>query len=296
MKSFDFKKLDAFVSGTSSGNPAGYINLDNKNDITDSQMQQIAFELKNFVSEVAFVSPSDEPEIDFNFRYFSCEREVAFCGHATVAICYDITKNDLTISRKPFFNIMTSKGTIQITNNLEAEDLVYIQAPSPLFIDSSIAIDDISTALNINANEIDTTNAISIVNAGLDTLLVPLSHNNTCISCAPDYQTLRNFALRNEIDIINIYTSKTFKKDYNYRTRVFAPTFGYLEDPATGSGNAALGYYLLKHNLWDKDKLIIEQGANKENPNRIVLRKTESNNILIGGNGITRIRGEYLLF
>ncbi len=34
-------------------------------------------------------------------------------------------------------------------------------------------------------------------------------------------------------------------------TRVFAPKFGYLEDPATGSGNSAFGYYMLKNALWD---------------------------------------------
>jgi predicted PhzF superfamily epimerase YddE/YHI9 len=35
----------------------------------------------------------------------------------------------------------------------------------------------------------------------------------------------------------------------DFRVRVFAATFGYLEDPATGSGNSALGYYLLQHQL-----------------------------------------------
>jgi len=30
-----------------------------------------------------------------------------------------------------------------------------------------------------------------------------------------------------------------------------APKFGYLEDLATGLGNSAMGYYMLKNQLWD---------------------------------------------
>ena len=42
-------------------------------------------------------------------------------------------------------------------------------------------------------------------------------------------------------------------------------------DPATGSGNAALGYYLLNPGLWDGHILRIEQGRSRERPNIIRL-------------------------
>jgi PhzF family phenazine biosynthesis protein len=89
-------------------------------------------------------------------------------------------------------------------------------------------------------------------------------------------------------------------KNSNYRTRVFAPTFGYLEDPATGSGNSAFGYYLLKNNLWKGETVTIEQNGLKNNFNIVKLQKQidEKGNtrVLFGGGAIIRIEGKYKLY
>ena len=51
-------------------------------------MLQIAKELKGFVKEVGYVFGTSEGS--FDLKYFSSEREVDFCGHATIAIMYDL--------------------------------------------------------------------------------------------------------------------------------------------------------------------------------------------------------------
>jgi PhzF family phenazine biosynthesis protein len=295
MKKFQFKKIDAFTSGASSGNPAGYIELNSSADITESEMQQIAFELKNFVSEVGYVSQSQENGVDFDFRYFSCEKEVPFCGHATVAICYELAKENKNFRSKSHFRIRTKKGILRIENKIESENLVYIQAPPPAFIKSSIDLKYTAAALGISEDEIDSSRPSGIVNAGQNTLMVPIISSAVCINCAPDYMTLREYSLKNNIEIINIYTSDTINDQNHLRTRVFAPAFGYLEDPATGSGNAALGYFLIKHKIWTSQKMIIEQGVSRDNPNIVVLLKINDNEIKIGGRAVTRINGEYIL-
>jgi PhzF family phenazine biosynthesis protein len=295
LKIFIFKKLDAFTSGLSSGNPAGFIEVSNADEITEAEMQRIAYELKNFVSEVGFVSPSSDNNIDFNFRYFSCEKEVPFCGHATVAIAYELAKENKNVSSKPYISIRTKKGVLRIENKLEQENLVYIQAPLPVFIESCIDHKSLAHVLNIKPDDIDSTIPLEIVNAGQNTLLVPLKNKDICINCSPDYSTLRNYSVNNNVEVINIYTTDTVGINNNFRTRVFAPTFGYLEDPATGSGNAALGYYLIKHKKWNSNNIIIEQGVDYNNPNIIILKKSPDNEIHIGGRSVARIKGEYLL-
>ena len=55
MRAYRFKKLDAFASGRSAGNPAGAVYLDSPDEITPGEMQQVARELKGFVSEVGYV-------------------------------------------------------------------------------------------------------------------------------------------------------------------------------------------------------------------------------------------------
>ena len=75
---------------------------------------------------------------------------------------------------------------------------------------------------------------------------------------------------------------------------MFAPKFGYLEDPATGSGNSAFGYYMLKHNLWNGETISIEQNAELNNYN-IVKMKIIAGKVLIGGNAAVKIEGKYFL-
>jgi predicted PhzF superfamily epimerase YddE/YHI9 len=46
------KKIDAFATINSGGNPAGYVLLNSADDISVDEMQHMARELKGFVNEV----------------------------------------------------------------------------------------------------------------------------------------------------------------------------------------------------------------------------------------------------
>ncbi|HEY1406759.1 MAG TPA: PhzF family phenazine biosynthesis protein [Spirochaetota bacterium] len=296
MKRFPFRKLDAFTGGKSSGNPAGMVLLEGGQQITDADMQQIAFELKGFVSEVGFVSPSHENGVDFDFRFFSSEREVLFCGHATVAISYTLASETAALKKRSDFTIRTKKGILRIENHVSDENCVYIEAPAPSFIETPTDHIETAAALGLSLSQLDLNTPLSLVDAGLRSLLVPITDLESCLSCAPDYTALRAFSQKNGIDIIVLYTSDIHFAHNNYRTRVFAPLFGYLEDPATGSGNAALGYNLIRKGMWHDERITIEQGPRREYPNIVTLRKNASGTVLIGGSGVTRIVGEYLLY
>lgn len=41
MKILNFKKIDAFTKGSSSGNPAGYVLLDRMDSLTEGEMQKL---------------------------------------------------------------------------------------------------------------------------------------------------------------------------------------------------------------------------------------------------------------
>ncbi|MDN7023627.1 PhzF family phenazine biosynthesis protein [Methanoculleus sp. FWC-SCC1] len=66
-----------------------------------------------------------------------------------------------------------------------------------------------AAALGLGAENLDPATPLAVVNAGLDTLLVPLVSLDACIGCAPDYATLRAFALAHAVDVIVIYTRGT---------------------------------------------------------------------------------------
>lgn len=297
MKKFSFKKIDAFAAGKSAGNPAGAIYLDSPEEISAAEMQRIAGELKGFVSEVGYLCQMDKDL--FNLKYFSSEREVDFCGHATIAIMYDLIKNRNDLLSREVVFIGTNRGRLSVYNRIKSEDAVFVSAPKPVFSDVIPPAQDIAGALGADTSIIDGLSAASIINAGLETLIVPIKSLDDILSLKPDMEELKNFCLSHSIDIITVFTRETFDKQNDYRTRVFAPTFGYLEDPATGSGNAAFGYYLQKNGKWQGSILTIEQNGYYDQANIVKLEYRMDENsraqVSFGGNATVKIAGEYYL-
>ena len=297
MKKLAFKKIDAFATGQSTGNPAGAIYLDDENDLSPAEMQRIAAEMKGFVNEVGYVSRID-PDT-FRLKYYSSEREVDFCGHATVAIMYDLIKNDAGLLKKPALNIVTSKAKLLVRNRIPDEDAVFISAPSPRFSAQTLPALHIEDALRIDANDIAENWPIRIVNAGLETLIVPIRTFQTILAIEPDSKNLKLFCETNLIDIVLVFSTEVSNPSHRFRTRVFAPRFGYLEDPATGSGNAAFGHYLLKQKKWNGEVMSLEQNNQHDHPNIIKLLTRQDDvgqtEVTFGGSAILRIQGEYIL-
>lgn len=297
MKTFPFKKLDAFATAASEGNPAGYIRLDSEDSIDDAEMLRIARELKGFVSEVGYLCQMDAAT--FSLRYFSSEREVAFCGHATIAILYDLLKNQPALRQLPEVEILTNKGRLRVENQVREQDAVFVMAPVPEFRERTIPRQAIAAALNLQPSDIRTDVEVAVVNAGLETLLVPIASLPSILKMQPDFDAIRQFCVDQSVDIIEVFCADTVDTDCDYRTRVFAPTFGYLEDPATGSGNSAFGYYLLSRGLWDGNALTLEQNGFRDRYNLVKLKTAldtdDRKRVLFGGGAVTRIDGEYVL-
>lgn len=293
MKSFRFKKIDAFTGGHAPGNPAGCVYLDGLNDIAAEEMQEIARQLKGFVSEVAYVSPEGEGCF---LRYYSSEREVDFCGHATVATMHDLFSNGFLKggSEAPY-----RVGGAHLKAWYEqASGNVFIAVPEPEFLPMEIYIDDITRALGITRSDLDERYGISRVKTGLDALLVPMRLAGKLTDVMPEMEILTDFCVKNNLDIIVLFTDDRILVGSDYRTRVFAPRFGYLEDPATGSGNAALGNWLLKEGLWKGGALTIEQGRSYRAPNIVRLKTAGMDGkprVLFGGGATVRIDGRYIL-
>ena len=298
MNEYRFKKIDAFATEKSDGNPAGYILLDSLMDISEQEMLHIAKELKGFVNEVGYVAQVSDDE--FDLKYFSSEREVDFCGHATIAILYDIISTNNNFRTIKTLTINTNLGKLKVDNRIESENSVFIMSPCPTIKEIIPDLQVISQKLKIDKSEINTNLPISIINAGLTTLIVPIKNLDSILSIKPELDELKEFCFKIGVDIIEVFTDNVSDCNNDFRTRVFAPTFGYIEDPATGSGNSAFGYYLLQNDLWHGQTITIEQNGCKDYFNIVKLQKlTDDNNtqrVWFGGRAITRIEGKYMTY
>ncbi|MDD4924545.1 MAG: PhzF family phenazine biosynthesis isomerase [Dehalococcoidales bacterium] len=292
MKQLRYKKIDAFTSGESLGNPAACLFI-GKEQLSESEMLSIARQHKGFVSEVVFCS--DSATADCKLTYYSSECEVDFCGHGTIAAMYELIKNNEKLRSKSELLIDTNKkGRLTVYNRIAEEDAVYITAPQAQYLTVPVSVVDTAGALNIPANAISDRLPVDFIDAGLKTLIVPLNDHIVEISLFPDEKKLKQFCLDKGIDIILIFTRETGQAGFISHTRVFAPKFGYLEDPATGSGNSTFGNYMLKNVLWDGSPVAIEQGGNDRVFNTVKLT-THNKDVLFGGRATLRIDGVYII-
>ena len=292
MKQYRYVKSNAFTSGESLGNPAACI-FTGQEELYPEQMQAIAAEHKGFVMEVVFCCQSDVT--DCKLTYYSSECEVEFCGHGTIATMYTMVKETPELMVKPVITAETNrKGIIEVFNAINDEDAVYITAPNPIEHPMKLSIAQIEDELSLPQGAVRKDLPIRIIDAGLRTLLVPIADLDTAISVYPSEQSLKTFCESNDIDIILVFSKQTADSSAFAHTRVFAPKFGYLEDPATGSGNSAFANYLLSEGLWKGEPITIEQGGNNRIFNSVKL-KCQDAKVLFGGKATKKIEGTYYI-
>ena len=131
---------------------------------------------------------------------------------------------------------------------------------------------------------------VDFIDAGLRTLIVSIAGFKDEVSVYPNKEALKAFCIENHIDIVLIFSKEAGSESFIAHTRVFAPKFGYLEDPATGSGNSAFGNYMLKNRMWTGAPVSIEQGGDNIRFNTVRL-KVKDGSVLFGGGAALRIEG-----
>ncbi len=292
MEKYKYIKVDAFTSDKSLGNPAACIYLENKQNLTDEDMLNIAKQHKGFVSEVIFCKKNMD---FFDLVYFSSECEVNFCGHGTIACMYSLIQNNSQLlSEKEIYIQTRKKGRLTIYNSIPIHNSVYISAPKPIYLEMNLSKKTICDNIDLKDFDISNDYPIDLIDAGNKTLILPVKAFDTEINIFPSEQRLREFSLQNDIDVILIFCMDVQNKTHYAHTRVFAAKYGYLEDPATGSANAAFGYYMLKNNMWNGNIISLEQGGNDRVFNTVKL-EIKDNILLFGGSATTRIEGVYYL-
>lgn len=241
-------RIAAFADGPAGGNPAGVLIADTLP--SDDEMQKIAAEIG--YSETAFAAPHGDV---WRVRYFAPVGEVAFCGHATIALgaqlaqrfgdgAYALQLNDARIS----------------VEGRRAGDRVAATLVSPPTHSRSVADDVLTDALELFALEADDLNpdlTPAIANAGNDHLILALTDRNRLALMCYDLAHGAAFMQAQGLTTINLVWAETPRL---FHSRNAFAIGGVLEDPATGAAAAALAGYLRDLN-WPHDGTIdIVQG------------------------------------
>jgi trans-2,3-dihydro-3-hydroxyanthranilate isomerase len=237
--------VDAFTTNRFEGNPAGVI-LD-ADYLSREEKQKIAAEIRT--SETAFVSRSELA--DFKIKFFTATSEVDYSGHATLAAFWLLCETGKInfVGRKATLAQETRAGIFPVTlSRRDGRIHVTMTQRLPQFITPKVTPKEVARALNIDVSELEPSFPIRLANTANWHLLIGVKSaqclNNIKYDCAHLSAILSEY---------KALTAHVFCPEESgvYRARNFCPTWGVLEDPATGSAAGAFGAYLASQDLLD---------------------------------------------
>ncbi|WP_236233756.1 PhzF family phenazine biosynthesis protein [Pseudomonas tohonis] len=244
--------VNAFVDGGQGGNPAGVV-LD-ADALTAVQKQAIAARLG--LSETAFVSASAQAA--FKLEFFTPNRQIPHCGHATVAT-FSLLRQLGKVGEG-----WSDKETIDGNRDIYIEgDRVFMEQRAPQYQDvepGSRLLAESLAALGLEPGQLAEGLLSSRVSTGVAFVVVPLRSEADVAAIHTDLAALERIS--EELDVIGFYA---FSRDSRQLGRVagarmFAPRFGIPEEPATGMAAGPLACYLHDRVGVPGAHLLIEQG------------------------------------
>ncbi|MET0864112.1 MAG: PhzF family phenazine biosynthesis protein [Nakamurella sp.] len=246
----------AFTDDPTGGNPAGIV-LD-ATDLDDATMQQIAAEIG--FSETAFLMPTGPTTADV--RYFAPIAEVPFCGHATIASAVALAERRGTGP----LALRTPAGPIGVST-IDTPDGVVATLVSVRPVVSELSgevIDTLLAALCLERGDLDPALPLRVSFSGNSHPIVgvPLA---VLDRLQHDQARLAAVMAENGWGATVAVVARTGPAEFEARHPF--PPGGVREDPATGSGAAALGAYLRALNLVEPPtRIVVRQGRHIGRP------------------------------
>lgn len=274
--------LNAFVDNNKGGNPAGVVL--NADDLTSEQKLKIA--RKVGLSETAFVSNSDIA--DFKLDFFTPTRQIAHCGHATIATFSYLSQLGKINS------VHSSKETIDGKRDILMQgDLAFMEQKSPKYISIEDSKLKILESLSLKKSDLLDNAPISIVNTGNSFAIIPVKNMDILKNIKPDFDLISQIS--DDFDLVGYYVfcQQTNTDDRDANTRMFAPLYGIKEEAGTGMAAGPLACYLYDILEIKKERFLIQQGWFMKTPSpsliiaELTLENEKITKIMTGGKGIS---------
>ncbi|MDJ0857659.1 MAG: PhzF family phenazine biosynthesis protein [Dinoroseobacter sp.] len=278
MRKLDFFTYDVFTKQAYSGNPLAIV--EGAEGLGTLQMQAIAREFN--LSETVFVMPPVSPEHTARVRIFFPIAEIPFAGHPTIGCAIHLATQsrgaeDFTAD----LVLEEAAGNVPVRVSRAAGVLrAELQAPVlPHMHTGRVDHSALAPALGLTPEDIGfCSHDPSVLAGGPAFLYVPVSHRDALRRAQPQEPHWSSLMAAGEVDSAYLYC----RSGTGFEARMFSPTAGIPEDPATGSASAILAAQLLQAGeLADEEtNFELRQGTDMGRPSEIVLRIIQKNGAL----------------
>jgi len=248
--------------------------------LSSEQMQRLAREM-NF-SETVFVLPP-ERDGDVRVRSFTPRRELPFAGHPVLGCAFVVAE----ARDRDAVSLETGLGVIPVALELEDGRTVsgWMQHVVPEWGPYEREV-ELLAALGVERSELP----VEAYPNGPRHVYVELESEEAVAALTPNWSALA--------ELRDVAANCFAGAGRSWKTRMFAPSGGVVEDPATGSAAGPLAIHLARHGrIAFGEEIEIRQGAEVGRPSVLYARAEGSGDridrVEVGGRAVIVARGEF---
>jgi trans-2,3-dihydro-3-hydroxyanthranilate isomerase len=256
-----FHVYDVFTDTPFTGNPLAIV--EDADDLTTAQMQTIARQFN--LSETLFIQTPNDPAHTARVRIFFPTAEIPFAGHPTIGCAMHLSGDTAT-----HITLEEQAGLVPVTiTRNDTGKLAEFTAPKlPVRHADTPPHAMIAEALGLTPHDIGP-HAPGVWEGGPAFFYVPVTNLGALAGARPQEPAWSELMRAARVDSAYLYTAS----EEGYRARMFSPTAGIPEDPATGSASAILAAQLLANKALTEGTTTIplQQGIEMGRPSDIRL-------------------------
>jgi trans-2,3-dihydro-3-hydroxyanthranilate isomerase len=281
MARFRYVVADVFTDEPLTGNQLAVFT--DAREIPERYLQRLAKEMN--YSETVFVLPAEQGG-HARIRIFTPTAELPFAGHPTLGTAF-VLAAPMQLDE---IRLETGAGIVPVRLERAGDRISFGRMEQPLpSVAPYPAQAELLAALGVERSELP----IDLYDNGLQHVYVVLGSREEVAALRPDLVRLAELP-----DVLCI--SCIAGEGAQWKTRMFAPSGGVPEDPATGSAAGPLAVHVARHGRIEFGQEIeIEQGVEIGRPSRLFARVDGSaerlERVEVGGSALIVARGEFRL-
>ena len=245
---YAFHTLDVFTDTIFGGNPLAVIT--DAGGLSTEQMTSITSEFN--LSETVFVLPPENPSHARRLRIFTPGRELPFAGHPTVGTAFLLAATGMIPLTEGETHIVLEEGvgrvpvTIRVEKGAPVSTELTVAQP-PEFRAAAITESDIVAMLSLRPADVQTGRfGVEAVSCGVPFMIAPLVNRDAVSRAKLDRAAWESLLKDTWAPEVYMFDASAVDNGSAIRARMFAPSLGIGEDPATGAAAACLTGYLAK--------------------------------------------------
>ena len=265
--------------------------------LSAAQMQAITREM-NF-SESTFLLPAETADTDVRMRIFTPGSELPMAGHPTIGTTFALAHEGVIEAGRArwVFGLGVGPTPVELTWTHGLLSFAWMDQRPPVYREPVSSRADIIRAAGVEPAAVDATGLpVEEISCGTQFIYVPVKTRAAVDAAEPDMAAMRRLksAFPSQHVALFIFSTEPVDPAVAVYSRMFAPSLGVAEDPATGGASGPLGCYLVKHGLVTREQrqdMVSLQGVAMGRPSRIHMRITEDSNgqitrVQVGGQAV----------